>query len=230
TRFALPLVGIYSSYPAFSARANATRTLTDRINDCMQRSMNGRPLPPNGTEMQALVAYLKFLGDGSKAGDAPVGRGAPALALPTRAADPQRGATVFSNVCAACHQANGQGVKLQVGDRLIERRRYVFPPLWGPDSYNDAAGMANIVTGARFVHANMPIGITYEHPLLAVDDAMMSWRTSTRSRGLARAGWRMTTRIAGGSRSARSFRRGSGRSARRRTGSVHGSPSSTGAR
>ncbi len=170
-RFALPLVGIYNSYPAFSARADAVHSLTDRINDCMQRSMNGRPLPVNSVEMRALLAYLKFLGEGWKAGETPVGRGAPPLPLPARAVEPARGATVFSSVCAACHQANGQGVQLQLGDRLIEKRRYVYPPLWGPDSYNDAAGMARIITGAWFVHANMPNGITYEHPLLSADDA-----------------------------------------------------------
>ena len=62
-------------------------------------------------------------------------------------------------------------MQLQVGDRVIEQRRYVYPPLWGPESYNDAAGMARIITGAWFVHANMPKGVTYQYPLLSNEDA-----------------------------------------------------------
>jgi thiosulfate dehydrogenase len=50
-------------------------------------------------------------------------------------------------------------------------RRYLFPPLWGPDSYNDGAGMARGITAAQFVHANMPFGTTYEAPVLSVSDA-----------------------------------------------------------
>src|SRR4051794_3763423 len=45
TRFAIPLVGIYQQYPAFSARMDAMQSLADRVQDCMERSMNGRRLP-----------------------------------------------------------------------------------------------------------------------------------------------------------------------------------------
>ena len=61
-RFALPLVGIWGLYPGFSARADEVQTMADRINDCMLRSMNGRPLPPYRREMKAIEAYIRFLG------------------------------------------------------------------------------------------------------------------------------------------------------------------------
>ena len=35
---------------------------------------------------------------------------------------------------------------------------YVFPPLWGPDSFNDGAGMHRVLTAARFIKARMPFG------------------------------------------------------------------------
>jgi thiosulfate dehydrogenase len=168
-RFAIPLAGIYHLYPAFSARTGTMQTLADRVNDCMQRSMNGRPLPANSPEQNAILAYIKFLDDGRSTKQ--LGRGTPALALPTRAADPAKGAAVFQRVCAACHQANGQGVELSINGRQFEKRRYLYPPLWGPESYNDAAGMSRVVTAAWFVHANMPVGITYAYPILAADDA-----------------------------------------------------------
>ena len=31
-------------------------------------------------------------------------------------------------------------------------------PLWGPDSFNDGAGMHRVKTAAAFIHANMPLG------------------------------------------------------------------------
>ena len=170
-RYALPLIGIASLYPKFSARIDAQQDLADRVNDCMERSVNGRPLPRDSREMQALLAYLNYLGSDSAPGEATIGRGAPRLPLPTRAADPRHGASIYQGVCAACHQANGLGVQFELSDRLIRRQRYLFPPLWGVDSYNDGAGMAHIVTGAWFVHANMPKGVTFQDPLLAVNDA-----------------------------------------------------------
>jgi thiosulfate dehydrogenase len=171
SRFALALVGIAGLYPRFSARVDAVQDLADRVNDCMERSMNGRPLPRSDPDMRALLAYLDFLGSDTPPGQAPAGRGAPKLPLPRRAAEPRHGGIIYRDFCAACHQPNGQGVMLGLDDRLSERRRYLYPPLWGPESYNDAAGMARVITGAWFVHANMPRGVTFSYPLLSAEDA-----------------------------------------------------------
>ena len=48
---------------------------------------------------------------------------------------------------------------------------YQFPPLWGPDSYNDGAGMARLLDAAAFIKHNMPFGTTYAAPVLSDDDA-----------------------------------------------------------
>ena len=170
-RFGLPFVGIWNLYPKFSARLDAVQTMAGRINDCMQRSMNGRPLPLDSPEIEAIEAYIRFLGSGQPKGIPVVGLGAPRLALPTRAADPVHGATVFQTYCAVCHQPGGQGVRNSPLDQERKQQRYLFPPLWGSDSYNDAAGMARNITAAWFVHANMPRGITFAYPLLDADDA-----------------------------------------------------------
>ena len=47
----------------------------------------------------------------------------------------------------------------------------MIPPLWGPDSFNDGAGMARLITIANFVHFNMPHGSDYLDPRLATEDA-----------------------------------------------------------
>jgi thiosulfate dehydrogenase len=170
-RFGLPFVGIWSLYPAFSARSNAMETMEGRINDCMQRSMNGRPLPPASREMAAIEAYFRFLGSEQPDKVAPVGRGAPRLPLPEKAADPVHGASVYRQVCAACHGAHGAGVRYPALEAARKQQRYLFPPLWGPDSYNDGAGMSHNIGAAWFVHANMPRGVNFDHPLLSTTNA-----------------------------------------------------------
>jgi thiosulfate dehydrogenase len=91
------------------------------------------------------------------------GRSTPVLPLPAAAADPAHGAAVFAARCASCHGADGLGTKAEGG--------YAFPPLWGPDSYNDGAGMARPVTAANFIRANMPFGTSYEAPVLSEQEA-----------------------------------------------------------
>jgi len=75
---------------------------------------------------------------------------------------------VYQANCAACHQPDGQGKRNGVpGDA----KGYLYPPLWGPDSFNDGAGMHRLMASAAFVHANMPFGTTYQAPVLSKEDA-----------------------------------------------------------
>ena len=157
-------------FPLFIGRENEVRTLEDRINGCMERSMNGRALPPDGPEMKAMLTYVRFISADVPAGQSAEGRGAPSLPLPAEASDPNHGAQVFQEVCAVCHQANGQGLRWGP-EEAAQRHRYQFPPLWGPDSYNDGAGMARPITAASFIRANMPKGAEYDHPVLSARDA-----------------------------------------------------------
>jgi thiosulfate dehydrogenase len=169
-KFGLPLAGIWGVFPLFIGRENEVRTLEDRINGCMERSMNGRALPPDGPEMKAMLTYIRFISADVPAGQSAEGRGAPSLPLPAEASDPKHGAQVFQEVCAVCHQANGQGLRWGP-EEAAQRHRYQFPPLWGPDSYNDGAGMARPITAASFIRANMPKGAEYDHPVLSARDA-----------------------------------------------------------
>ena len=43
--------------------------------------------------------------------------------------------------------------------------------MWGPDSYNNGAGMDRLLTAAAFAKHNMPVGTTFDAPLLTDDDA-----------------------------------------------------------
>ena len=61
---------------------------------------------------------------------------------------------MFEERCSICHGIDGQGL-LATGDKA---KGYLFPPLWGPDSYNDGAGMNRVLTAAKFIKARMPLG------------------------------------------------------------------------
>jgi thiosulfate dehydrogenase len=168
TKFGLPLFGIYNDFPAYSARTGGPISIEDRINSCMTRSMNGRALPNDAPEMRALVAYVEFLSTGVPKGEQVPGLGAGKMKELSRAADPGRGKAVYARSCAACHKPDGAGV---LRDRGAPQLGYMLPPLWGPTSYNDGAGMARLINFANFVHFNMPHGADYLNPQLTPEQA-----------------------------------------------------------
>ena len=167
-QYGMPMIGVFGLFPTYIARENTVRTIEDRIQGCMERSMNGRTLPVDGKEMTALVAYLQFLSSGVPAGKPVEGRGTPALPLLDRAADPAHGAEVYAQRCIVCHRPDGQGVRK---GRPGDRKGYLYPPLWGPDSFNDGAGMHRLIASASFIRANMPFGTRYNAPVLSVEEA-----------------------------------------------------------
>jgi thiosulfate dehydrogenase len=167
-KFALPFVGVFADFPQYRPREGEVGTLEDRINGCLTRSMNGRALSVGSEEMKAFVAYIKFLSDGRPIGGKTAGRGTAKMAELTRPADPVAGAKVFAEACASCHGEAGLGKRVgAIGDRA----GYEFPPLAGPDSFNDGAGMARLITAAEFIHSNMPNGTSYDQPALSESDA-----------------------------------------------------------
>ncbi|MBS0268428.1 MAG: c-type cytochrome [Proteobacteria bacterium] len=166
--FGLPLVGVSADFPAYSARLGQVYTIEERIQGCMERSMNGKRLPPEGPEMTAMAAYLMFLSTGRPVGAKTPGRGSGWMPELDRAADPAKGRTVYANMCAACHGVNGEGQRTGAAG---DAKGYVFPPLWGPDSYNDGAGMNRLIEAANFIHSNMPQGTTWNAPALSPEDA-----------------------------------------------------------
>lgn len=153
------------TYPQFSARTGTVESLADRVNNCMQRSLNGNSLDTTGKEMQAMIAYINWVGYNVTKNSVPKGTGTEKLAYLNRAADPARGAVVFNNKCSVCHGKNGLGVLAADG------RSYTYPPLWGPQSYNVSAGMYRLGKLAGFIKNNMPYGTTYKAPRLSDADA-----------------------------------------------------------
>lgn len=152
----LSLLETFDKYPRFSGRDGKVADLKERIDGCMERSMNGRKLPRDGAEMNAMVAYIRSLSEQWMATH-PSKRvvvESPSLRVPQRAADLKSGAAVYEDRCRVCHGRNGEGLFVSPD----KRRGYVLPPLWGDDSFNNGAGMGRVLTSARFIKARMPFG------------------------------------------------------------------------
>lgn len=154
-----------SSYPVFRPRANRYISLADRVNDCMQRSMNGKAIDNTSEEMKAFIAYFEWIGKDVDGKGRVFGAGEQKVPRLRRSADPGEGKVVFINNCASCHGLHGEG-KLDQGD--IE---YRYPPLWGPHSYNMGAGMYRLSKFTSFIKNNMPFGTTYHNPVLSDEQA-----------------------------------------------------------
>lgn len=158
---------VASTYPQFRARSGGMETIIKRVSDCMERSLNAnKAVDSNSNEMKAIVAYMHWLGEGIPKGTKPKGSGIMNIAYLDRAADPEKGKNVFINKCQRCHMPDGLGQKNLDGDG------YIYPPLWGPDSYNTAAGLYRISRFAGYVKNNMPYGeIDYRNPQLTDEEA-----------------------------------------------------------
>ncbi|MCC6463278.1 MAG: c-type cytochrome [Saprospiraceae bacterium] len=155
---------VASTYPQLRARSGALETMPKRVNDCFQRSLNGQPLDTTSHEMQAILAYLNWLGTGVPKGEKPKGAGLLEVPFLDRPADPLRGQQVYAGKCASCHGANGQGLPMPGSPRS-------YPPLWGDKSYNEGAGLFRLSRFAGYVKANMPFGASYENPQLSDEEA-----------------------------------------------------------
>jgi Cytochrome c len=145
-----PLWAAYVHYPAFRAKTGKVDTFASRIQGCFRFSMNGKAPAQDDEVMTALQTYAFFLAEGAPVGKPLPGSGYPKLKKPPKPGDYARGEQVYLQNCALCHGADGQGQR--VGEHQV------FPPLWGPRSFNWGAGMHQLGNAAGFIHANMPLG------------------------------------------------------------------------
>ena len=141
---AASFVGLSVLYPEYRARVGKRVSLADRINECFERSMNGKPLPPDSSKLQAVISYIDWLSQNVPRGSTVAWRGISRISQ-SRQPDPIGGKSVFAKKCSFCHGTDGQGTM-------------AAPPVWGPNSYNIAAGMARVSVAASFIKGNMPRG------------------------------------------------------------------------
>jgi thiosulfate dehydrogenase len=140
--YSAPMIDMANMFPMFNKRAGRVISMQERFQECFTRSENGRPLPADSTEMKALTAYVDWLSRDGVKGKPYKGRGL--VKLPDLNGHPDKGRTLYAAQCASCHGTDGAGVPP------------VLPAVWGPNSYNDGAGMNNPSKTAAFLIHNMP--------------------------------------------------------------------------
>jgi thiosulfate dehydrogenase len=158
-------LSVASTYPKFRERSGRLESVEWRVNECMQRSLNGEPLDSLSKEMRAMVAYIQWTGKNIHKNEKIKGVGNYELPFLPRAADVVKGKTMYLSKCASCHGKNGEGVMSADG------ASYVYPPLSGEHSYAVSAGMFRLTKLASFIKNNMPLGATYTNPMLSNEEA-----------------------------------------------------------
>lgn len=155
----ISLAGVAATYPKFNPKAGRVEDLAMRVNSCFENSLNGKPLPLDSEDMQAIVTYLHWISD-----KYPIYGGAPWLGLKPLKSDHQpnqiQGRVLYQKYCSACHMNNGEGQVQDTGTSI--------PPIWGDHSFNTAAGMNDPQTFSSFTYYNMP----YDNPDLTPEEAL----------------------------------------------------------
>jgi len=152
--FAAPLWAAYTIYPVVRNKTKKVVTWEERVQDCFRFSLDGIAPAVDSPEMTALTTYAKWLATGAPVGISLPGRGF-ANIKKTEDPSPIDGEIIYQAQCALCHGENGEG------QRNANGIGYMFPPLWGMDSFNRAAGLNKVKTAAQFIKANMPLGAGY---------------------------------------------------------------------
>ena len=155
-------VGVAAKYPKYRNRQDYSVDLMTRVDNCLMRSLNGDPLPPESKEMTAIITYFHWISKGI-----PIYAEIPWLGLkPLRSnhkPDKVNGRELYGSICATCHGDKGGGgkhpekiKKATNGEKVKMEHEESGPPLWGEKSFSDGAGMSNLKNMASFAYYNMP--------------------------------------------------------------------------
>ncbi len=158
--YAAPMWGAYTRYPRYQKKAGRVVTFAQRVRECFIFSEHGHAPPIHGHVVRALSAYASYLTyrHGTPYGEyrflvptsyTPPGTGY-VPPLKTTAGSAVLGRAEFRARCAVCHGVNGQGGRTA--------SHLYAPPLWGPRSFAQGAGMGKPAMAARFIWENMPYG------------------------------------------------------------------------
>lgn len=164
--YGLNYFSAHARYPQYRSREGRILTLAERVNNCIERPLNGRPMPLDSKEMVAMVTYMQWLGKNVPVGGNVEGDRLKEITLLDRPADPIKGRVVYEKHCMRCHGDEGQGVLKEDGIA------YVYPPLWGKLSYQPGSSMHRLIKSAQFIKYNMPQDLArWDKPVLTDEEA-----------------------------------------------------------
>jgi thiosulfate dehydrogenase len=148
---ALALNGAARAYPRKDAGGREV-TLEDRIVRCFTHSLAGRAPEKTSETVLALSAYVTSIAkpeDSTASVESLIPAGS---LIPIPELNAEQGRARYGDLCSSCHGLDGQGYR----ERRTPLPYDYVPPVWGPRSYNDVAGMARVYTLAGFLAHAMP--------------------------------------------------------------------------
>ncbi|RBL90005.1 c-type cytochrome [Chitinophaga flava] len=163
--FSFNLMLSHAQYPQYRAREGKVLTLAERVNNCVTRPHNGKPLPLDSREMVAFLSYFRWINSFVTQDRSYKGGHNLDITFPAVAASPERGKALYQQHCARCHGPEGAG--------QASGLTYVYPPLWGPYGYQPGSSMHRVIKQAQWLKANMPYDkATWEKPFLTDEEAL----------------------------------------------------------
>lgn len=166
-KFTLPLVNTVNDYPKFDTKSGKIISLELRTKGMF--GAGAVPIQVEMPEFQAIMAYLRWLAQDTQPGAAMAGVGLLPMEPIARAADPVIGKKLYASKCQACHGADATG---QRKPNFDQGGGYLFPPLAGSDSYDNAGHMFAVPLLARYIRASMPLGASADKPQLTPTEAL----------------------------------------------------------
>ncbi len=148
--FSFNLISSHENYPQYRAREGQVLTLAERVNNCIERPHNGKPLPLDSREMIAILSYLKWINGFAPKNETFAGSKNLQISFPKREASSERGSLLYATHCQRCHGENGEGQLKADGST------FVYPPLWGNESYQPGSSMHRIIKMSQWLKGNMP--------------------------------------------------------------------------
>lgn len=165
--YSLNLMPAHDIYPQYRAREGKVLSLAERVNNCVMRPHNGKPLPLESREMISILSYLKWINSFVPKGKTFPGAKNASIVFPDEAASPERGSAIYSTQCSRCHGAEGLG--MMNPDSVT----YLYPPLWGPHGYQPGSSMHRNIKMAQWIKSNMPHNeARWDKPVLTDKEAL----------------------------------------------------------
>jgi thiosulfate dehydrogenase len=181
---AIPMWGAAGLYPKYEPRVHQVITLSQRVQQCFVSSLHGYVPPRDSETLLALESYISWLATGAPERTLLPGARLPVMPRTGKQPDPVAGRQLFAADCSMCHGKTGQGLRDKSG-------KYIYPPLWGNNSFAWGAGMGRQLLLERFILANMPFDNPGSlKPQQAKDIAAwirLQWRDPNPRRGIL--GW-----------------------------------------
>ncbi len=165
--FSFNLMLSHDQYPQYRSREGKVLTLAERINNCIERPHNGKPLPLDSREMVALLSYFKWINGFVPGNENFKGAKNLEISFPSVAASSERGSELYTMHCQRCHGTNGEGQLLE------DSTTYIYPPLWGDKAYQPGSSMHRIIKMAQWLKANMPFDkARWDKPFLSDEESL----------------------------------------------------------